>query len=178
MSYEELLGQINSLDNKDSIHYLTVIANGANPPGETDNEYITNLLAHAEDGARLSGVTLPARFAEIAQEKNLDSREGGPIARDLLTALARQPGGEKILHAALKEPGSTTADFGIVSGPLLLTFLWLVTTGEINIKVGQFDYHKSGLRAEQQAALFKGLLPSIAQALFGGHAPKRGDRAS
>jgi hypothetical protein len=164
----DLAARIDALDDKQAIHYATIIANGASVPAETDEEFVRLLLDTARSRAPQAGVTLPEGFEASAPDATLDGREGGPLARSLLRDLALQPGGAEVVEAALREPPSRTADFGIVSGTLLLTLTWLAFTGEVRIKVGGFEYTKTGWSPAQQVEAAKKILPEVVKALFRG----------
>lgn len=168
----ELDAQIAGLDGKQAIHYATLIARGISVPADTDEAFLALLLRDVHQHADVSGYALPADFDQRTAEAVIDSEPAGIAARHFLNTLARAPGGAEIVRAALAQPPSTVADFGIISGALALCLVWLVITGDINIKIGPVSYRKPGLKASDQVALGKAILPGMVKALPSGRGGK------
>jgi len=85
----------------------------------------------------------------------------------LPTKEAATPDGEEILDASLNLRDES-GDFGLITFPLVCTFLWLAVAGDFDIELGHFRYRKKGLTSDQQAKLVKPLLPAALKTLIKG----------
>lgn len=147
----ELSARIEALDGKDAIHCLTLIANSA-PPGA---------LGAAEAQAKAAGLAVPPGV----EDAELEGAAAGRAAKTFLARFAEVPGGAAIVQAALDQPQSRTADFGLISGAMVLTVVWLAVTGDIDIQIGGFKFRKPGLTSADQVSLGKELLPKAMELL-------------
>jgi hypothetical protein len=155
---EEIQRRINMLDNKQVIHYLNVVANEVPTSFE---ETLDDLRKQASDISE----TLHPNFAANAEDAYMEGRDASDSARFLLHKVAESPGGAAIVSAAINQPPSFTADFGIVSGPVILLVAWLAVSGGIKIKIGGVEYEKDKLPSAKQIEIFKSLLPSLLKVL-------------
>ncbi len=160
----ELSKRIAALDGKQAIHYMTLITNGTSPVGGDDSAFLSVVVDDARRRAGTLGIVLPHHF-EDAADALVEGPDVGAVARAFLNDLAQTPGGEEIVRAALDQPPTRAADFGLVTGALLLTFVWLAVTGDIDIKIGGVAYRKKGLSASDQVELGKKLLPAALKLL-------------
>jgi hypothetical protein len=106
-----------------------------------------NVLAEASDIMK-AGSTAP-----------LPAKEAGAAAKQMLRLFAATAEGEKIVGSSL-EKKDDSADFGLITFPLVCTFLWLAVAGTFDLELGGFRYRKHGLTPDQQAKLLKPLLPT------------------
>jgi hypothetical protein len=162
---EDLLGRLARLEGKQAIHRLTLIANGAPAEGASADVFMAGMLQTMRNQAATAGIELASDFEAAAPEAMLEGRDAGALARTLLTELAQTPGGAALVRAALDQPDTTAADFGIVSGSVLLIVAWLAITGEIDIKIGGIAYRKQGLSPLNQVEIAKKLLPEMVKVL-------------
>ena len=103
----------------------------------------------------LAGV---AAIVRKTPTKPILNKHVGSAARELLLIFAQTSGGERILQETLKRQ-EERPDLGFVTVQTVFTFLWLAVAGDLDLKPGWFRYRKRALTPEQQARLFKPVLP-------------------
>lgn len=156
--------RIDKLDDKQAIYQIKLLLQSAmdsNPQlGAVDNGAIA---------AKLEAIDSTFGDATDILKKNLKSplptKEAGGTARDMLHLFAATTDGKEILAASL-EKKDNSADFGLITFPLVCTFLWLAVTGDFDLNLGGFRYRKKGLTPDQQAKLVKPLMPSALKSLI------------
>ena len=158
---------INALDDKQAIcqaKLLVQAATDATPAFATmSDEEITAAIAAALTGAGADGSSEVT--AKLASPEPLSARDAGEAARRFLHVFAEAPGGAEVLGTSLAM-SDTSADFGLITGPVLCAFAWLAISGDIDLSIGGVRYRKKGLTGKQQANLLKEIVPGLIKHFF------------
>lgn len=147
---------IDALDDKQAIYQAKLLvqaASDATPAFATmSDEEITAAIAAALTSA-------------FASPEPLSARDAGEAARRFLHVFAEAPGGAEVLGTSLAM-SDASADFGLITGPVLCAFAWLAISGDVDLSIGGVRYRKKGLTGKQQADLLKGIVPGLIKHFF------------
>jgi hypothetical protein len=153
---------IDALDNKQAIYQAKLLvqaASDATPAFATmSDEEIAAALAAALTAAGGNGSSDVT--AMLASPEPLSAEDAGEAARRFLHVFAEAPGGGEVLGTSLAM-SDTSADFGLITGPVLCAFAWLAISGDVDISIGGVHFRKEGLTGKQQVDLLKSILPGL-----------------
>jgi hypothetical protein len=165
---QTVAARINELDDKQAIFQVKLLLQSA-----MDSTPDLMALDDAAIAAKLKAINsdAPDTLAEAAAIMTtgstvpLPTKEAGSAAKEMLRVFAATPDGGEILDASLNLKDES-GDFGLITFPLVCTFLWLAVAGDFDLELGRFRYRKKGLTSDQQAKLVKPLLPTGLKALI------------
>lgn len=151
--------RIDALDDKDALNVVAHITTSvmSKLPGNATAAALPALLDPVAHAAGLPLQNIPPGW----EQRHVDAREAGNVARTLLHALATPGDGEAFVAAAIDEFPSETQDLGLLSVPIAAGFFYIAVVSEFDVDLGWFKFKKRGLSAAQQVELGKSLLPKI-----------------
>jgi hypothetical protein len=164
----DLKDRIAALSDKQAIHIansLVQAAFAAPTFADLDDHALLGRVADQvkafDQGGELGALGADPDWAS----KSLGGRAAGDLARQGLQALSTQPGGSELVARALDEFFDAQADFGILTGAVAIGFVWLILSGEIELKIGTFSYKKAGLSTKDQAKIAPAFIRGIGTSL-------------
>lgn len=154
--------RIDDLDDKQAIHQAKLLVQAASDASpDFVNMTDEDIAAAVEAALAAAGTNVsPDVTARLASHEPLAAEDAGEAARCFLRVFAEAPGGADVLDVSLAM-SDTSADFGLITGPVLYAFVWLAISGDFEFSIGGQRYRKQGLTGKQQADLLKGILPSL-----------------
>lgn len=158
---------IDALDDKQAIYQAKLLVQAVSDAMPTfaalSDEEITAAIAAALTAAGADGSSEVT--AKLASPGALPVGDAGKVSRRFLHVFAEAPGGAEVLGTSLGM-SDTSADFGLITGPVLCAFAWLAISGDVDLSIGGVRYRKKGLTGKQQAELLKGIVPDLVRHFF------------
>src|SRR5262249_14612802 len=148
-----IVERIDELDNKQAIFQVKLLLQNivnSNPQIAALDDAAIAAELKAIDTDTSGAFAEAAEILRTGPTKSLPSKEAGATAREMLRTFAATEDGEAILASSL-EKKDVSADLGLITFPLVCTFLWLTVAGGFDVKLGGFHYVKKGLTPDQQA---------------------------
>ena len=150
---------IDSLDNKQAIHQAKLLVQAA-----SDATPAFAAMTDEEIAAAVASAIAAALTAKLAAPEPISAEDAGDASRRFLHVFAEAPGGADALGTSLAM-SDTSADFGLITGPVLCAFAWLAISGDFDLSIGGAHFRKEGLTGKQQVDLLKSILPGLIKQL-------------
>lgn len=162
----DLQQRINNLSDKQSCFIVKAItedvfSNMQNAPG------FDVLATKADSLAKQVNIDLEIASSTDWFSTEMETNSAGVESRALLQSLARQPGMEDFVIAAIERYEDKSLDLGIISVGVAIAMVYVAVSAELDIDLGWFKLKKKGLSSEQQMEVAKETLPEVAKAMTG-----------